>query len=149
MLHAVIFDPKLAYWTAALVNMAIALGLAVAGVRRVQRRDIAGHRRFMLAATALVGLFLVSYVAKVSLLGREQLELWDPRYVWTLRIHETCVLTMVIAGGRALWLGAREGFRDPERAWVHRRAGRIALISGGLGVLSASYVLYGMYERLA
>ncbi len=149
MLRAVDADPKLVYWTAALVNMGIALGLAVAGVRRVRRRDVAGHRRFMLGATALVGLFLVSYVAKVAWLGRERLELWDPRYVWTLRFHETCVLTMVIAGGRALWLGAREGFRDSERAWVHRRAGRIALISAGLGVLSATYVLYGMYERMA
>ena len=147
MLRAVPFDPKLVYWTAALANMGIALALAVEGVRRVRRRDIAGHRRLMLGAATLVVVFLISYVAKVMGLGREQLEVWDARYIWTLRFHETCVLTMVIAGGRALWLGAREGFRDPERAWVHRRAGRIALVSAGLGVLSASYVLYGMYDR--
>jgi uncharacterized membrane protein YozB (DUF420 family) len=147
MLRAVMPDPKVVFWTAALVNMGLAVALALAGVRRVRRGEIEAHRRFMLGAAALVGLFLVAYVAKLAFLGREQLGLWDPFYVWTLRFHETCVLTMVIAGARAVLLGAREGFRDPERARVHRRAGRIALVSAGLGVISASVVLYGMYER--
>jgi uncharacterized membrane protein YozB (DUF420 family) len=147
MLRAVMPDPKVVFWTAALVNMGLAVALALAGVARVRRGEIAAHRRFMLSAAALVGLFLVAYVAKLAFLGREQLSLWDPRYVWTLRFHEACVLTMVIAGVRAVRLGEIGGFRDAERARVHRRAGRIALISAALGVLTASYVLYGMYER--
>jgi uncharacterized membrane protein YozB (DUF420 family) len=101
----------------------------------------------MLSAAALVALFVVSYVAKVWLLGREPLELWDARYVFVLRFHETCVLVMVLAGLRAIWLGSRSGFGDPVRARSHRRAGRTALVSAGLGVASASYVLLGMYER--
>jgi uncharacterized membrane protein YozB (DUF420 family) len=147
MLRAVPLDPKLVYWTAALANMIAIVALAAFGVRRARRREIAGHRRLMLSAAALVALFLVSYVAKVWLLGREQLELWDVRYVWTLRFHETCVLAMVLAGLRAIWLGAKSGFIDPGRARSHRRAGRTALVSAGLGVVSASYVLLGMYER--
>ena len=98
-------------------------------------------------AASLVALFLVSYVAKVWLLGREQLELWDARYVHTLRFHETCVAVMVLAGSRALWLGAKTGFTDPLRARSHRRAGRTAFVAAGLGLASAAYVLFGMYER--
>ncbi|MGH2899687.1 MAG: DUF420 domain-containing protein, partial [Solirubrobacteraceae bacterium] len=102
----------------------------------------------MLTAAALVGLFLVAYLAKVGMLGREQLELWERRYVWTLRFHETCVAVMVIAGARAIWLGAREGFRDAARARSHRRAGWTAVVSAVLGVMSAGYVLLGMFERV-
>lgn len=147
MLRAVLSDPKLAYWTAALANMLAIVALAVVAVRRIRRREILGHRRLMLSAASLVALFLVSYLAKVALLGREQLELWDPRYVWTLRFHETCVAAMVIAGSRALWLGAKTGFRDAARARSHRRAGWTAVVSALLGLASAGYVLLGMYER--
>jgi len=147
MLPAVSLDPKLVYWTAALANMIAIVALATLGVRRVRRREIAGHRRLMLTAATLVALFLVSYVAKVGLLGREALEVWDPRYVHTLRFHEACVSAMVLAGLRAIWLGSKSGFTDPKRASAHRRAGRIAIVSAALGVASAGYVLYGMYAR--
>jgi uncharacterized membrane protein YozB (DUF420 family) len=147
MLRAVFSDPKLAYWTVALANMLAIAALALLAVRHVRRREIAAHRRLMLGAASLVALFLVSYVAKVTVLGREQLELWDSRFVWTLRFHESCVAMMVLAGSRALWLGARTGFSDATRARSHRRAGRTALVSALLGVVSAGYVLLGMYER--
>ena len=146
MLRAVV-DPKLAFWTAAFANMLAIVAVATVGVRRARRREIAGHRRLMLVAASLVGLFLLSYVAKVGVLGREQLSLWEPRYVWTLRFHETCVAVMVIAGVRAIWLGAREGFRDAARARAHRIAGRTAVVSALLGVASAGYVLLGMFGR--
>jgi len=146
MLRAVV-DPKLAFWTAAFANMLAIVAVATVGVRRARRREIAGHRRLMLVAASLVGLFLLSYVAKVGVLGREQLALWEPRYVWTLRFHETCVAVMVIAGVRAIWLGAREGFRDAARARAHRIAGRTAVVSALLGVASAGYVLLGMFGR--
>lgn len=148
MLRAVTLDPKLAFWTAALVNMLAIVGLAAVGIGRAKRREIAGHRRLMLGAGALVLLFLVAYVVKVAALGRESLELWAPHYVWALRFHELCVLGMVAGGGRALWLGEREGFSDAARARAHRLAGRTAAASALLGVASAGYVLFGMYARL-
>jgi uncharacterized membrane protein YozB (DUF420 family) len=147
MLRAVSLDPKLIFWTAAFANMLAIVSVATVGVRRAQRREIAGHRRLMLIAAALVALFLLAYVAKVGMLGREQLEVWERRYVWTLRFHETCVAVMVLAGSRAVWLGAREGFRDAARARSHRRAGWTAVVSALLGVMSAGYVLIGMFER--
>lgn len=150
-------DPKTAYWTGALVNMAVVFGLLLAGALAIRRGRVRLHRRFMLTAAALVGLFLLSYVGKLALLGREQLEFWSRSYVWTLRFHEACVAGLVIGGGVAIYqavelnLIAREssppGTRLPDGIHRHRRAGWTAIIGAGLGILSAAYVLQGMYAR--
>ena len=151
-------DPKVAYWTAALVNMAAAVALAAFGVRRIRGGEIAGHRRLMLGAGVLVAGFLFSYVAKVWLLGREALETWEPQFVHVLRFHELCVAVMVVAGGTALVLAVTGRFaelravsdpaRRTRRIRIHRAAGWAAVVSSVLGVVSAGYVLYGMYARL-
>lgn len=151
-------DPKVVYWTGALANMLAAVGCACAGVRRVRRGDVAGHARLMKAAGVLVGLFLVSYVVKVAALGREQLALWEPRFVHVLRFHELCVAAMVLAGGAAFGIALRRGLADPAtraeavrsgRSAIHRRAGWTAVVSSALGAAGAAYVLYGMYARLS
>lgn len=153
-------DPKVAYWTAALVNMLAAVICAVLGVRRIRRGEIAGHRRMMTSAAILVGLFLVSYVLKVRLLGRERLDLWEPRFVTVLHVHETFVAVMVLAGARALYLATTRRLADlapatpddvarrARSARSHRRAGWTAVISSVLGAVTAAYVLYGMYARM-
>jgi uncharacterized membrane protein YozB (DUF420 family) len=151
-------DPKVIYWTAAFANMLAAVTLAVLGVRRIQRAEIAGHQRLMKTAALLVVLFVVSYGVKLALLGREALELWEPRFRNVLRFHELCVLTMVLAGSRALYLATTRRLADPptpnhvdaraRSARSHRRAGWTALVSSALGALTAGYVLYGMYARL-
>jgi uncharacterized membrane protein YozB (DUF420 family) len=151
-------DPKVTYWTVALANMVAAVVLAVLGVRRIRHADVSRHQRLMKSAGLLVALFLVSYVAKVALLGREALELWEPRFVNALRFHETCVAVMVLAGGLALYLATSGRFAEPpapvdraaraQRARIHRAAGWTALVSSALGVVTAAYVLYGMYARL-
>jgi putative membrane protein len=151
-------DPKVAYWTAALANMVAVVVCAVLGVRRIRRAEISAHRRLMTTAAILVGLFLLSYVAKVALLGREPLELWEPRFIAVLRLHETCVAVMVLAGARALYLATARRLADPpvpdtaarraRTARSHRRAGWTAIVSSALGVVTAGYVLYGMYARM-
>lgn len=151
-------DPKVAYWTAAFANMLAAVALAGFGVRRIRRAEIAGHQRLMKTAALLVVLFLVSYGVKLALLGREALELWEPRFVNVLRFHEACVATMVLAGGRALYLATTRRLADPpaardvearaRSARSHRRAGWTALVSSALGAVTAGYVLYGMYARM-
>jgi len=136
--------------------MLAAVTLAGLGVRRIQRAEIAGHQRLMKTAALLVALFLLSYGAKVVLLGREALELWEPRFVNVLRLHELCVATMVLAGSRALYLATTRRLADPptdidaraRSARSHRRAGWTALVSSALGAVTAAYVLYGMYARL-
>jgi uncharacterized membrane protein YozB (DUF420 family) len=152
-------DPKVAYWTAALVNLGAVVVCAAVGWRRARRREFAAHRRAMLTAAALVAAFLVSYVVKVMLLGREQLELWEPRYVHTLHVHEIFVALMLLGGGTALVQARRLGLpRGPHSRpldsrrlarglRLHRWCGRTALVSAVLGLATAAYVLWGMYER--
>ncbi len=154
-------DAKLVYWSAALANMALIVVIALVGVRRARARAFDAHRRSMLTVAWLVLAFLVSYVFKVAVLGREQLELWAPSYRNTLHFHETCVLIMVLGGFGAIVLARRLGLPrgptspqvEPERLarglrW-HRWLGRGAVIASVLGLLSATYVLQGMYARAA
>jgi uncharacterized membrane protein YozB (DUF420 family) len=150
-------DPKTAYWTGALVNMGVVFALLLAGALAIRRGRVRLHKRCMLTAAALVGVFLLSYVGKLAFLGREQLELWSSSYVWTLRFHEACVAGLVIGGGVAIYqavklnLFAREssppGTSLPEGTHRHRRAGWTAIVGAGLGILSAAYILQGMYVR--
>ena len=113
----------------------------------------------MLTAAALVVLFVVSYVVKLAVLGREDLTTWGVLSIWVLRIHELCVLTMVVGGtvalSRALRLRRSRNFtRRPEDPpaparsvrW-HRGAGRTAACAAALGFALAACVLAGMYRR--
>ncbi len=153
-------DGKLLYWTAAFVNMLLILALAFVGVRAIRRGRVSFHRRCMLLASGLVIGFIVSYLFKVALLGREELERWGAASVLVLRVHELCVFTMllggVVAGSRAFAMR-----RDPLvtggtptrlprnaglRLW-HRRAGWTAVTGALLGVVTAALVLAGMYGR--
>ena len=152
-------EPKLVYWTAALANMGVIVVLALRGVAHRRRGAIDRHRRSMLAAGWLVLAFLASYAVKLAVLGREAMQLWSPTAVWVLRIHELCVLTMLVAGGAALWRGrslsrTRNASLDPRDppapaalADGHRRLGTVAVAAALLGFLTAVLVLAGMYAR--
>jgi hypothetical protein len=152
-------DPKLLYWTGAFANMGVVVALAVRGVWLRRRGEIARHRRHMLGGGALVLLFLVSYALKLAWLGREALEHWSAADVWVLRLHETCVLAMLVGGGFAASRGFRlagtraaSGRADdppapPALARWHRRGGWLAVSGAVLGLLSAGLVLLGMYRR--
>ena len=152
-------DPKVVYWTGALLNMVAALAIAAFGASRIRRAEIPRHARAMKVAVTLVVLFVLSYALKLRLLGREALELWEPRFVHVLRFHETCVAVMVLAGGTALYLATTRRLADPPApdqlarrarvARIHRACGWTALVACGLGAVSAGYVLYGMYARLS
>ncbi len=153
-------DPKVIYWTGALLNMGVLTGFVIAGLRQVKRGDVAGHRRSMLVAASLVVLFILSYVGKLAFLGREDLEVWSNAARNTLRFHELCVLAMVVGGGHAIFLGSKLMrtslvLEDPDApapdAKQHRRhkiAGGVAVTGALLGFASAAFVLVGMYGRL-
>jgi uncharacterized membrane protein YozB (DUF420 family) len=154
-------DPKLLYWTGATLNMAILVGFATFGIRQAGGGQVARHRRLMLLSVGLVVAFVVSYLLKLWLLGREDLGSWSPAAVWTLRFHELCVFTMLISGGLALRRGLRlartralidsESAPEPLPGQIgrHRTVGRIAIFAAALGLLSAGAVLGGMYGRAA
>lgn len=152
-------DPKLLFWTGALINMGVIVALAFAGVRARRRGEIALHRRLMLSGAALVGLFLSSYIFKVTFLGREDMSVWSTYAVWVLRFHETCILVMLIAGFLAVRRGmalartrnvtrqAKDPVAAPEQTRGHRGAGKAAIAAAVLGLLSAAVVLFDMYDR--
>jgi hypothetical protein len=113
----------------------------------------------MLTAAALVGVFLISYACKLALIGREDRASWGALSIWVLRIHELCVLVMLVAGAiagtRALrLLRTRNATRDPrdppapaELVRWHRGAGKIAVCAALLALGFAGLVLAGMYRR--
>ncbi len=152
-------DAKLLYWTAAFANFVLVAVCAGIGVLRIRRRDLRGHKRMMLTAAGLVLLFLVSYPIKLASLGGEDLSVWSLGARSVLYFHETCILFMLLGGGYAGYRAFR--FRaglgsgptllpepSPSRARVlHRRAGRVAVGSAVLALLSSGVVLVGMYMR--
>ena len=152
-------DPRIAFWTAALVNLFAIVALVTVGIRSVRRQQVSRHRRCMKSSAWLVMAFLASYVVKVAVLGRESLADWSEAAVMNLRIHELFVLTMVAAGSIALLRARRmrgtqnvSGLPDdplaPDSALrAHRRAGWTAAIGAGLGFATAALLLAGMYRR--
>jgi uncharacterized membrane protein YozB (DUF420 family) len=152
-------EPKLLFWTGAFLNMGVIVGLAARGVVARRRGAMASHRRSMGIGALLVLLFIASYIFKLLLLGREDLAAWSSVDLWTLRIHELCVLAMVVAGAIAAWRGrklapTRNNTRSPEDpvappklARGHRLAGWAAVVSVVFGFLTAGMVLAGMYRR--
>ena len=80
-------EPKLIFWTVALVDLAAVAALAASGVRQRRRGDVKRHARNMIAAVSLVLLFLVAYVAEVWLLGKEDRGVWSPLQHWVLWLY--------------------------------------------------------------
>jgi len=111
----------------------------------------------MRASVALVGLFLISYVSKVLLIGREDRASWTDASIWILYVHECCIALMIIAAGVGLLRTRRFGelrdgdvrapeARDQDRR-VHRIVGRVAVVAGIVALLTSGGVLVGMFER--
>lgn len=152
-------DAKLAFWTLALINMGAVVGFAIRGVRAIRCNEVASHRRSMLTAGALIVLFLFSYVAKVIVLGSEDLVLWSPGHRYNLWIHETFVVSMLISGFVALAFARRftasrrltgnpgDAPADPTAIRGHRLAGKIAVGASVMGFLTACGILAGMISR--
>lgn len=141
------------------MNLGVIVALAVRGVAQVRRGEVEAHRRSMLAGASLVTAFLVSYPFKLLFLGREDLAGWSPLHVHNLRLHETCVALMLLAGVVALTRaralrGTRERSRDPSDPpapvstlrW-HQRAGWTGVTAAVAGFLTACVILAGMIGR--
>jgi uncharacterized membrane protein YozB (DUF420 family) len=152
---------NLVYWTAALANLAVIVGCGSRGVAAIRRGAVRTHRRMMLVSTALVALFLVSYLLKVAWLGKEDRSAWTSLDYAFLYTHELCIAAMLVAGAIALYRALRFQARlRPE--WTippgrdalpggaqHRRAGTIAKWSGALAFVTAIGVWAGMLLRSA
>jgi uncharacterized membrane protein YozB (DUF420 family) len=152
-------DPKLWFWTLALLNMAAVVALATRGVRAIRAGEIAKHRRSMTAAGWLVVAFLGSYVVKRVALGPEDLALWSDAARINLWVHESFVAWLLVGGGAALVLGRRLArtrrvtgrAEDPAPSAAqlrrHRRFGWSAVVASALGFATACGILAGMFGR--
>ena len=154
-------NANLAYWSGALANLCVIVTCASIGVRCIRRGEVRSHKRMMLTASTLVGFFLVSYVVKVMLLGKEDVGEWEPLDRKVLYAHELFVASMLVAGayaGRRAWrfrktLGS--GPLPPASAATrrdrsqHRIAGWVAIGGSVLGLATAVLVLAGMFKRAA
>ncbi len=149
-------DPRVLYWTAAWLNMAVITALVLTGVAAVRSGRVERHRARMLLASLGVALFLLSYPVKVAWLGREDLASWPSLDIAVLRFHELCVAGMVLAGSTALVLARalrlraapeEARARRPRLVALHRWAGRVAVLAAVLGFLSAGVLLAGMWAR--
>jgi uncharacterized membrane protein YozB (DUF420 family) len=152
-------DPKLIFWSWALANMALVVGLGVRGMRAIRANRVEQHRRSMAWASFFVVAFLLAYLVKRLVLGGEDLGTWTRAARVNLFVHEVLVVTMLLAGGAAFALGRRlattrrvtQRADDPlaEREMLarHRLAGRVALICALLGFVTACGILGGMLAR--
>lgn len=147
-------DARLAFWTFALGLMLVMMLSGLNGWRQIRRGDVASHRRSMHVAITLFFTFILSYLLKLRFIGREDFSQWSDMDINILRIHETFVLILFLAGLVARWLARR--LDGPTKATSesrrevaprHRWAGRIALVSGIMALLTAGLVLAGMYRR--
>ncbi|MFP6654758.1 MAG: DUF420 domain-containing protein [Myxococcota bacterium] len=152
-------DPKLLFWTAAIVDLGTVCLFAMLGVRYARRGEMARHKQSMKIASLLVVAFLVSYLLKVQFLGREELSAWTSFDVWVLRIHELFVFQM-LSGGTVAWIMGRkllvtrlfthdpkDPLPAPRTRRIHRIAGRTAVIGSVLAFVMALGVLAGMVQR--
>lgn len=150
-------DGKLAFWNWAFAILLAVAALGVSGVREIRAGRVQRHRRRMLAAGALVGLFLATYAVKLVAMGREDRSLWSAASLWTLYLHEVCVAVMLLGAALALMRARRFGrLQDGaapapdarvEDRRLHRRAGKVAVVASILALLTAAGVLAGMYVR--
>ncbi len=153
-------DAKVLYWTGALINMAVVVGFAIAGILQVRAGRPRRHFAFMSISASLVVAFVVSYGLKLIFLGREDLSQWSTAAVRILRFHECCILVMVVCGILSIVWGRRlrktrsfslDPSTEPAAESLvrrHRLAGRVTSVAAVSGLISAGFVLAGMYARL-
>lgn len=150
---------KQLFWVWALANMGLVVFCAVRGARAIQANDVEAHRRGMVWAARWVGVFLLAYVAKKSLLGGEDRSTWSTLASANLYVHETFVALMLVAGIAAFVLGGRlaktrrvtkqpaDPLAPPALTSRHRLAGRAAVFGAVFGFLTACGILAGMLGR--
>ncbi|WP_284014007.1 DUF420 domain-containing protein [Halobaculum litoreum] len=134
----------------AVVSLA-AIATILAGVRAARGRDFVAHRRFMLASTALFGVFLVCYLYRIALVGTT--DFGGPavveRFVYLplLAVHILLAVVCVPLVVYVLTLGATRPVAELFDT-AHKRVGRVAaslwVVSFALGVVVYA-LLYLVY----
>ena len=140
-------------WYGIIGSITVAYGFALGGVRAARRHDVTHHSRWMVTACTIVGLWLVGYVTKQVLFGRDQFggtegQYWQ-LYVPLLGIHTSLAITTIglamvnlTTGFMRLRHGVGVGAMV-EGASRHRQLGRL-MVGTFSGTLIAAYLVYLM-----
>jgi uncharacterized membrane protein YozB (DUF420 family) len=145
-------DLKTILWYAVLCCVTAGYVTAIAGVRAAHQHDVPHHSRRMIVACAIVGIWLVAYVMKQVLFGRERFpgpsqQYWT-YYVPVFIVHMALAVTTIGLASYNLYMGLRRlryGTVGAMAAGMttHRRLG-IILVWTFSGTMITAYIIYGM-----
>ena len=146
-------DIKTFLWYGVLISITGAYLIALSGVRSAKKHDVSHHSRRMIIACTVVGIWLVAYVSKQVLFGREEFggtadQYWI-LYVPLLTIHVLLALTTIGLGSFNLYTGlTRLRMGTGVGAMVagvsrHRVLGKV-LVGTFSGTLVTAYGVYLM-----
>lgn len=145
-------DLKSWLWYGALTSITAAYLVAMAGVRSAKQHEVSHHSRRMIVACTIVGIWLVAYVLKQVLFGRERFAGPD-RHYWSLYVplfsaHMALAVTTISLGGYNLYMGLHRircgsvGAMS-SRLSRHRRVGQL-LVWTFSGTMMTAYLVYLM-----
>lgn len=140
-------------WGMVLVGMTVAYGIALFGVRAAKQHNVVSHRQWMMVSCALVVVWLVAYVTKQFLFGRDEFpgtanQYWM-MYVPLLVVHTSLAMLTIGLGAANMVIGLRRlRYGIGAGAMVagvsrHRQLGHIMQWTFG-GTLVTAYGVYGM-----
>ncbi len=145
-------DTKTMLWYGVLGSVTLAYLIAMAGVRSAKRHDVSHHSTYMIRACTIVGIWLIAYVSKQLLFGREHFggttEQYWRYYLPVFSVHMLLAVTTIGLGGFNLYKGLtrlRYGSVGAMAAGMtlHRRLGKL-LVWTFSGTMLTAYLVYVM-----
>lgn len=148
-------DIKSLLWYGVLISVTAGYGVALAGVKAARNHDVSHHSRRMIRACTIVGIWLVAYVLKQVLFGREHFggtpEEYRLYYLPLFSLHMLLAVTTIGLGAYNLYMGLhrlRTGSVGAMAAGttLHRRLGKL-LVWTFSGTMITAYLVYFMLFR--
>lgn len=145
-------DFKTILWYGVLASVTAGYLVAMAGVKAARQHDVPHHSRRMIIACTIIGIWLVAYVAKQVLFGRERFGGSNQQY-WTYYVplfstHMALAMTTIALGAYNLYMGLHRLRYGSVGAMVagmtrHRRLGKL-LVWTFSGTMVTAYLVYLM-----
>ena len=145
-------DFKTILWYLVLTSLTVAYLVVLAGVRAAKSHDVSHHSHRMIVGCTIVGIWLVAYVLKQALFGREsfkgpEIDYWS-LYVPIFVTHMLLAVSTIVLGAYNLYMGLHRLRFGSVGAMVagmttHRRMGN-ALVWTFSGTMITAYLFYLM-----
>ena len=145
-------DLKTVVWYGVLLSITTAYLVALAGARSARHHEVSAHARQMIRAGTIVGIWLIAYVTKQLLFGRERFGGTEVQY-WSLYVpvfsaHMLLAVATIGVGAYNLYQGLtrlRYGSVGAMASGMslHRRLGKF-LVWSFTGTMLTAYLVYLM-----